>query len=96
MGFDILLTSIVLFIYGTVCIISIIFTFSIDTYSKISEKLNSEIISGRVIVDFLEKNIDWLDNWLVNNNKIVGPVLILLSIVDLKLWLDIIKLFAVK
>ena len=58
--------------------------------------MSSELISGRVIIDFLEKNIDWFDNWLIANNKIVGPILILLSLIDLKLWLDIIKLFEVK
>jgi hypothetical protein len=44
-----------------------------------------------IIINPLERNIDWLDNWLMSHNKTVGPLLILLSIVDLKLWLEIIK-----
>ena len=93
MNFDTLLNCVVFFTYGAICIISIIFTFSVDTYSKINEKLNWEIFSSRIVIDFLEKNVDWLDNWFMSNNKKVGPILILLSLVDLKLWLDILKNF---
>ena len=93
MNFDTLLNCVVFFTYGAICIISIIFTFSLDTYSKINEKLNWEMFSSRTVIDFLEKNIDWLDNWFMSNNKKVGPILIFLSLVDLKLWLDIIKNF---
>jgi len=49
-----------------------------------------------VIIDILEKDLDWLDNCLIRHNKIVGPLLIILSIIDLKFWLEIIKFFAVK
>jgi hypothetical protein len=96
MGFDILLNAIVFFIYGIVFMISVIFTVSLETYSKINEKLNLEIFSSKVIIGILEKDIDWLDNWLVRHNKIVGPLLIILSLIDLAFWLETIKLFAVK
>jgi len=96
MGMDLLLNLTIFFIYGIVCLISIIFTFSIETYNKIDEKLNLEIFSRTVIIDILEKDLDWLDNCLIRHNKIVGPLLIILSIIDLKFWLEIIKFFAVK
>jgi hypothetical protein len=90
MQLDTLLNYTVFFTYGAACMLSIIFTFSLESYRKISEKLNLDVFQGPTIVGILERDIDWLDNWLVRHNKIVGPLLILLSIVDLKLWLDII------
>ena len=91
MQLDTLLNYIVFFTYGVACMLSIIFTFYLESYRKISEKLSSDIFQGPTIVGMLERDIDWLDNWLVKHNKMVGPILILLSIVDLKLWFDIIN-----
>jgi hypothetical protein len=85
------LNFLVIFIYGAICIISIIFTFFIDTYHKVDETLNLKIISGRALTP-LEENINLIDNWLIEHHKIVGPILICLSLFDMKLFLGIIKL----
>ena len=84
MGFDMLLNSIVFFIYSSVCIISIIFTFSLDAYIKIDEKLNLDIFSNPIITS-LEIKIDWFDKWAMQHNKVLGPILIILSMIDLKI-----------
>ena len=89
MGFDMLLNSIVFFIYSSVCIISIIFTFSLDTYIKIDEKLNLDIFSNPIITS-LEIKIDWFDKWAMQHNKVLGPILIILSIIDLKILFTLI------
>jgi hypothetical protein len=80
--FIIAVKSIVLFIYGIIFIISIIFTFFIDAYNRLEGILNLEFGSAK-IVNPLSKNIDFVNNWLIANNKIVGPVLILLSLADI-------------
>jgi len=87
--FDLLFSAIIFLIYSAICIISVIFTFSLDTYLKINEKLNMEIIPGSIAV--FETGINWLDTWLVNHHKIVGPILILLSLFDIKLTFYIIN-----
>ena len=85
--------SIVLFLnYSIICIISLIFTFSLKTYLKIDEQLNFDIFSSPT-VNPLDRNIDWFNDWLIANNKIVGPVLIYLSIISLKSWFDILNTF---
>jgi len=84
MGFNMLLNSIVFFIYSSVCIISIIFTFSLDAYLKINEKLKLDIFSTPIITS-LEIKIDWFDKWAMQHNKVLGPILIILSIIDLKI-----------
>ena len=85
--------SIVLFLnYSIICIISLILTFSLKTYLKIDDQLNFDIFSSPT-VNPLDKNIDWLNNWLIANNKIVGPLLIYLSIISLKSWFHILNTF---
>ena len=84
MGFDMLLNSIVFFIYSSVCIISIIFTFSLDTYIKINETLKLDIFSTPIITP-LEIKMDWFNGWAMQHNKVLGPILIILSIIDLKI-----------
>lgn len=82
--------AIVIFIYGSICLLSIIFTFFIETYRKIDEKLKWEIFSIRII-NPLEQNINVIDELFMRNNKILGAILILLSLVDLQLWLRLIS-----
>ena len=85
--------SVVLFLnYSIICIISLIFTFSLRTYLKIDERLNFDIFSSPT-VNPLDRNIDWFNDWLIANNKIVGPVLIYLSIISLKSWFYILNTF---
>lgn len=86
------LSTVVFFVYSVTCIISVIFTLSLDAYRKIDEKLRLDLISNRII-NPLDINIDWLDTFLMSNNKTVGPLLILLSTIDLKLLFNIIYTF---
>ena len=90
--FNLLLSGWLFLVYSTICIISIIFTFSLEIYLRIEEKLNFYIFSDRIFTP-LDRDIDWVNVWLVKYNKITGTILILLSLVDLKLSLDIINNF---
>ncbi len=87
---DLLLSLIAFSIYGSICIISIVFTFSLDTYVKIHDVLNFSIFSNPILSP-IESGIDWFDAWAMRNNVILGPILIALSIIDLKLFFDIIS-----
>ena len=90
-----LLSSWVFFIYGTVCIISIIFTFSLETYFKIDKKLNLIILDLPLFITVLDRiYIDWVDFWMLRHNKIIGPFLILVSLIDMHSCLNIIKRIA--
>ncbi len=88
--FNLLLSAWLFLIYSTVCIISIIFTFSLEIYLRIEEKLNFYIFLDPILTP-LDRSIDWLNVWLMKYNKITGTILIVLSLVDLKLFLDIIN-----
>ncbi len=88
--FNLVLSGIVFFVYGAICGISIIFTFFLDIYLKIDERLNAYIMPSSVAAIF-EINIKWLDDWCFNHNKIIGPILIVLSLIDLRLFFDIIN-----
>jgi len=87
---NLLFSFLVFLIYASVCGIAIIFTFFPDIYVKIDEKLNLDVVTARVLTP-LELNIDWFDDWLMTHNKIIGPILILLSMVDLKLFFQILS-----
>jgi len=89
-AFNLLLSGWIFFIFGTICIISIFFTFSIKIYLQIEEKLNFCIFSDRLLTP-LDKRIDWVNNWLTKYHKITGSFLIILSLVDLRLAFDIIN-----
>lgn len=69
-------------------VISIIFTFFNDLYQRIDEKLNSVVIPGETRNVF-ERNIGWLDDWIIVNYKLVGPGLVLLSLLNAVLYYDI-------
>lgn len=89
-GLDLLLSAAVFLIYSTACIICFIFTFSLDIYNKINDRLNTEIFLIEII-NPLGRSIDWFDVWAMSNHKIVGPILMLLSLVDLRLGFYVIN-----
>ncbi|MDD4980960.1 MAG: hypothetical protein PHC54_06835 [Candidatus Omnitrophica bacterium] len=89
-SFDLLASGSVFLIYGTTCILSVIFTFSLDTYRDIEEKLGSNVLSSRILSP-LDRNIDWLNSQLARYNKISGPVLILFSLFNLNSLFGIIN-----
>jgi hypothetical protein len=87
MGFDIFTVGIqTLFgaVYGSICLLSLIFTFSLDTYLRIEEKLGYEIFSTPLLTS-LEADIDWLDIWLKERHRAVGGILMVLSFCDVLL-----------
>ncbi len=88
--FNLLLSGWIFIIYSTICIVSIIFTFSLQIYLRIEEKLNFSIFSNRILTP-LDRSIDWFNVWLMKHNKITGTSLILLSLIDLKLSFDIVN-----
>jgi len=88
--FNLLLAASVFFVYGAICTVSMIFTFALDTYREIDAKIMSEIIPAKTLMPF-EKNINRLDDWLIEHNKLIGPILILLSIIDMKLSFELIN-----
>lgn len=82
----------VIIIYGTICFIAAIFSFSLDTYLKIEEKLNFNISLLPATSNPIEQiEVGWINEWLVEHHKIAGLFLMLLSLLDLKLWIDIIN-----
>lgn len=87
-----LLSLIVFCIYGSICLIALVFTFSLDTYIKIHDALNFNLFSSPILSP-IEKSIDWFDTWAMKNNIILGPVLIVLSLIDLRLFFEIIWSF---
>jgi hypothetical protein len=89
---DFILASAVFIIYGSICIIAIIFTFALDTYIKIHDALNFHVFSTPILTP-IERSIDWFDAWAMKNHGLIGPFLIMLSIIDLKAFFDIINAF---
>ena len=91
-GFSFMLSSLVFIIYGSICIIAIIFTFFLDSYLKIHDALNFNVFYTPVL-NPIERSIDWFDAWAMKNHGVVGPFLIVLSIFDLRGFFDIIYTF---
>ena len=93
-GLGLLLSAWVFFVYGTVCIISTIFTFSLETYFKIDRKLNLIVLDLPLFITILDRiYIDSIDIWMTRHNKIIGPLLILLSLLDMQSCFNIINHF---
>lgn len=79
---------IILFVYACSCTLSIIFTFSSDIFSRIEERLNFNIVSSPITP--LDLSFGSLNSWLINNNRRVGPILVLLSAIDLVFFYKVI------
>lgn len=90
--FVFLLKSLVLFIYGLIFAFSVIFTLSIESYRRLDEYLGMNFLTSRIINPIIESNINFLDEWLIKHHKIIGPLLILLSIIDTVMLLRFIDL----
>lgn len=81
-----IIISATVFIYGSICILCLILTFSRTKYLEIEAIVAKRIFPGRIIIPVFSVNINWFNDWLVFHNKITGPILIMLSIIDLKLF----------
>lgn len=84
-----LLRGLIFFVYGSIILISLIFSLSLDAYLKIENCFKSEIIPALISLSPLEKNIDFLNDWLMCRNKVTGPILIFFSLLAGKLFSDI-------
>lgn len=87
--FSLSLIGIISLIYGPILVISLFFTFSLNTYRKIEEKLQFIVYSTDINTP-LDIKVDSLDKWLVAHNSFAGAVLVLLSITDWVLFANII------
>jgi len=89
-SFNFILSATILCLYGTIFVISLIFTLWPEAYRAIDAAVQVNLITPRTLTP-LERNIYLLDDWLMRNHKLVGPLLTLLSVIDLKLFLDLIN-----
>lgn len=87
--FNLIFSIIIFAIFGTMFILSAFYTFFLETFRKIDEILKVDLIPACILTP-LEENISWVDAWLMSNNKIVGPILLLLCAIDIKFSLEII------
>jgi hypothetical protein len=90
--FTLLLSAVVFLVYLTVCLVAVLFTFFLDIYLGIDERLNLDLLASRILTP-LEINIQAMDDWLKSHNRTVGPLLIILSVIDMKLFFDLINKF---
>jgi len=88
--FNLLLSGWIFFIYSAICVISIIFTFSLQIYTRIEEKLNIYILSNPILTP-LDRSIDWFNILLKRHNRRAGIIFTVLSLMDLKLAFDIVS-----
>ena len=78
-----LLNIFIFIIYGGACLLSLIFTVSLDTYNLLDEKLNLEIFPNPVITP-MDTQINFLSRWLIKYHTIVGSLLALSSLLALR------------
>lgn len=91
-SFIILCKFIVLFIYGTICILSIFFTFAIEAYIRLEDLLNLEFLSQGTM-NPLKMNVNLINDWLVAHHKIIGPMLMFVSFLDIVMFFNILNSF---
>ncbi|MCM8797662.1 MAG: hypothetical protein NC923_07325 [Candidatus Omnitrophica bacterium] len=68
-------------IYTIVLILSIIFTVSLEFYSKIEVKIESTIFRSPTY-SLLDENITILDDLMKDNHVLVGSIMVILCIFD--------------
>lgn len=91
-AFGLVLSAWVFFIYGAICIICVIFTFAFETYYKINNTFNLIVFNFPIFITVLDRiYIDCLDVWMERHNKIVGPFLIALSLIEMQSGFNIIN-----
>ena len=89
--FDFLLGGLVFVVYAATFMASAIFAFSLDTWSKLEDICNLTILHTPVTNPILESNIGWFDRWFIQYHKVVGFILAILSVINLKLGLYVIQ-----
>jgi allantoicase len=98
MGLDIFNVSvgILLFaVYGATLVLCVMFAFFLEIYHKIEEKISSNIIYAPKVTVF-DLEIDWVDAWLKRHHRIVGYILIIVSLIDIQVpWVCVQLLSAI-
>ncbi|MCX5714401.1 MAG: hypothetical protein NT033_06250 [Candidatus Omnitrophica bacterium] len=85
-----LLTVLVYFIYGSSLVISILFTFFVEQYVKVEEILSFNLGQSSASAN-LGRTQNLFDLWMINHNKLVGPIMIILSLANIKLCVYLTK-----
>ena len=88
--FDLVVNTIIFFIYGSACFISLIFTVSLEYYERLNNLMNLEFFSIKMVQP-IESNIDKLDLWLMSHNRIVGPLFIIVTLLEMRFFFNIIN-----
>lgn len=83
-----LISMIVFIIYSLIMVTTVIFTFFLNSYRQMDQKLKVELIPSHALSP-LERNINVIDEWLIRHNRVIGPILIMLCAVDIKLSFEI-------
>ncbi|MCX5696821.1 MAG: hypothetical protein NTU54_02420 [Candidatus Omnitrophica bacterium] len=78
----VLLTVLVYFVYGSTLIISVLFTFFVELYVKIEEVLSFNFTQSNSAN--LGNTQPLFDLWMINHNRLVGPIMIVLSLYNIK------------
>lgn len=86
---DLFVWAAILITYGIICFISLILSLSRETFQAIEEALNTNLISNKIVNPVIESNINFINEWLLSNNKVVGPILVILSLLDIKILFTI-------
>ena len=87
----IIMTTATTIIYSSTCVLCLLLVISREKYLEIESIVGRVIFVCLVLAPVLEVNINWIHDWLISYNWIVGPVLVLLSIIDLKLFFFLIR-----
>ncbi len=85
----VLLTVLVYFVYGSTLLISVLFTFFVELYVKIEEILSFNL--GQSASANLGRSQNLFDLWMINHNRLVGPIMIALSLFNIKFCVYVTK-----
>ena len=90
--FIFLVSTFIFIIYSVVCFLSVIFTFSLDTYRRIDAALNVNLFSVSIL-NPLMRHVYVFESWLMRHHKFAGLIMVASSIFDIKLAFDFINRF---
>lgn len=88
--FDILVSVFAYSLYGVIFVLSIVFTFWLESFRDIERRLMVYIIPAQA-TNPLEIEIQTFSEWLYAHHGIVGPMLIVLSLLDIKFSFELIR-----
>lgn len=85
------LKSVVFSVYSLVFVVSVIFTLSLEKYYTLERFLGTEFLHPTELSIF-ERNISSFNDWLIAHNKQAGPLLIILSFLDIFVLFGVVDL----